>query len=73
MPPTQSQDQRRFDQALKTYLAALEASRGALGTAIHHPSRQTEKAYWEAFEGEKKARKEYRKASRKLRSRMEKR
>jgi hypothetical protein len=71
MPPTQSKDQRRFDEALKTYLTALETSRQALSSAIHRPSQGSEEAYRLASKDEKKARKEYRKVTKKLASRIE--
>jgi hypothetical protein len=73
MPSKQSKDQRRFNVALKTYLAAIDLSREALGTAIQRPSRPSAEAYQQSHVDEKQARKEYRKTTRKLRSHIENR
>jgi hypothetical protein len=73
MPSTQTKHQRRFREALKTYLASIDLSKKALGTAIQLPSRGSAKAYQLAYKDEKQARKQYRKVTRKLCSHIEKR
>jgi len=71
MPPTQSKDQCRFTEGLATYQAAIEASKKALSTAIQSPSAESKKADRVAHREEKTALKAYKKATKKLRSRIE--
>lgn len=65
--PIQSKEKHRFDVALKTYLAAIETSKRALIVAVNEPSQESDHAYDKASVDEKDARKEYRKATKKLR------
>jgi hypothetical protein len=65
--PIQSKEKHRFDAALKTYLAAIDTSKRALIVALNEPSQDSDHAYDKASGDEKNARKEYRKATRKLR------
>jgi hypothetical protein len=73
MPARQTKDQHRFTEGLKTYLTAIEMSKRALRTAIQHPSAESKAADRLAHENEQQARKEYRKAAKKLRSHIEQR
>jgi hypothetical protein len=71
--PIQSKEKHRFDAALKTYLAAIDASKRALIVAVNEPTRESDDAYDKASGDEKDARKEYRKATKMLRDSIEKR
>jgi hypothetical protein len=73
MPSRQTKDQHRFNEAWKTYLSAIELSKKALRTAIQHPSAESKAADRQAHANENAARKEYRKAAKKLRSHIEER
>ena len=73
MPSRQTNDQHRFNEGWKTYLAAIEMSKNALRAAIQHPSAESKAADRAAHENEQLARKEYRKAAKKLRSHIEER
>ena len=66
MPAKRTELRQRFDNALTAYLKAIETSKEALLAAIRSaPGAQ--RVYLRAWRAEKKARREYRKATRRLR------
>lgn len=73
MPSRQTKDQHRFNEAWRTYLTAIETSKKALRMAIQHPSAESKAADRQTHASENAARKEYRKAAKKLRSHIEER
>ena len=66
MPPTTTKLRRNFDAALAAYLKAIQDKRTALFAATNQPSKEANKKYENASLREKEARREYRKATKKL-------
>jgi hypothetical protein len=66
MPPTTTKLRRNFDAALAAYLKTIQEKRTALFAVTNQPSREAHKRYENAALKEKEARREYRKATKKL-------